>query len=78
MFLFNQTRVEFSDLQMVSWGCLSCGLQSLYDRETLMGTVIKEGEAADQGQGSHRKREAHEGDKESLLDTASQRGETEG
>ena len=43
-----------------------------------MGTVIKEGEAADQGQGSHRKREAHEGDKESLLDTASQRGETEG
>lgn len=25
MFLFNQTRVEFSDLQMVSWGCLSGG-----------------------------------------------------
>lgn len=44
-----------------------------------MGTVIKEGEAADQGmQGSHRRREVHEGDKESLLDTRPQRGGTEG
>ena len=78
IFLFNQTRDEFSDLQMVSWGCLSGGLYSLYDQETMMGMVIEEGEAADQGKGSHRKREVHEGDKESLLDTVSQRRETQG
>lgn len=78
MFVFNQTCDEFSDLQMVSWGCLSGGLQSLYDQETMMGMIIKEGEAADQGEGSHRDKEVHEGDKESLLDTVSQRGEIEG
>ena len=44
----------------------------------MMGMVIEEGEAADQGKGSHRKREVHEGDKESLLDTVSQRRETQG